>query len=189
MQAFLGQCLMGTLDPFLIPVTGLKPGNHLFDFRIDASFFSQFEYGEIKEGLVEVRLEIMKEAKHMDINFHIKGKVVVPCDRCSDPVMISIEGDRKLIAKFGNEYQEVSDEIQIIPDTVNRFDVRSYIFEYIQLLIPQKREHQTDHNGVSQCNPEVLKKLRELTGEHRPDPRWEILGQYRESIKIHHKKQ
>jgi len=164
------------LEQYTIPFGGLKPGVHSFDFTIDDRFFEQFEYSEIKSGTLAVHVDMDREERLLILDFFIKGKVSLPCDRCLEPVSREIEGREKLLVKLGDHYEEESELVEIIPETDKILNISSYIYEYLHLLIPAKRIHPDDENGISQCNPEVLKKLKELDEQHVPDPRWEALN-------------
>ena len=52
-----------------------------------------------------------------------------------------------------------------------------FFYEYILLALPIKKIHPDDRNGVSQCDPEMIKKLEEhLTSDiDETDPRWNEL--------------
>lgn len=162
-------------EDYRIAFTGLKPGIHQFDFRIGQKFFENVEDQEINDGDVSVTISVTKEERMMDFHFELHGKVIVPCDRCNDPVEMDISGNERLIVKLGDKYFEESEDVQIIPETDHYFDVAPFIYEFIHLSLPARRIHPEDANGNSLCNPDVLRKLEELTPEKGPDPRWEIL--------------
>ncbi len=161
-------------EQFIIPFGGLKLGAHRFDLKVEDSFFDNFEYTEIKSGAVDIHLEMEKQERMLVLDFTLRGAVVLPCDRCGDPLNVDISGKERLIVKLGNEYLEESEEVQIIPETDKTFDISSFLYEVMHLLLPAKRVHPDKLN--TQCNPEVLKKLEQLNGQHSPDPRWEVLG-------------
>ncbi|MCK9203534.1 MAG: DUF177 domain-containing protein [Bacteroidales bacterium] len=156
--------------------TGLKPGEYFFDFQIGRTFFENSESDGIKDGEVRVRVRMDREERMMDLHFHIEGKVNVPCDRCNEPMDIEIAGEERLIIKLGDRYFEESEDVQIIPETDNKIDLGPFIYEYIYLLLPARRVHPDDESGNSTCNPEVLRRLKELSENHVPDPRWEVLN-------------
>jgi uncharacterized protein len=164
------------LEQYIIPFGGLKPGHHAFDFVVDNVFFDQFEHTEIKSGTVAVHVDMEREERMMVLDFTIFGKVTLPCDRCLEPLKIAIEGKEKLVVKLGDHYEEESELVEIIPETDKLFDISSYLYEYLHLLLPAKRVHPDDENGQSTCDPAVMNKLKELDEQHVPDPRWEALN-------------
>lgn len=166
-------------EQFRIPFSGLKFGVHHFDLKIDNTFFDHFEHTEIKSGSVEIHLELEKRERMLLFDFTVNGTVSLLCDRCGEPLDLVITGNERLIVKLGNEYLEESEEVLIIPETDKSFDISSFLYEIMHLMLPAKRVHSDKINGESQCNPEVLKKLKELSEHHSPDPRWEILNKLR----------
>lgn len=173
---------MKDLGQFVIPFGGLKPGMHQYLFEIDDLFFEYFEFGEIKKGLVSVRLDLEKDENLMVLNFLIRGNVRVPCDRCAELFSLPISGEDQLIVKSGSGYYEENETIQIIPEGETQFDVSPFIYEYIHLMLPIRRVHPDGENGESTCTPEILKKLEAAGKSEIPDPRWEVLGKLRDKF-------
>lgn len=159
---------------YQIPISGLSIGKHDFRYEIDGGFFSDFEYSEVREGNVEVRLSIDRRETMLDLHFDIGGWVLLPCDRCADEFQQPIENGYDFFVKLGSEYVEESDDVVIIPAEQPNFDVKSLIYEFIILSLPIHRLH--PEGG---CNPEVLKFLDEQTEfesvEEDTDPRWQAL--------------
>ncbi|MBE0646353.1 MAG: DUF177 domain-containing protein [Bacteroidales bacterium] len=170
---------MKPLDSFIIQFRGLKPGIHRYNLQIDKTFFNHFEQSEISEGDLTVHIDLEKEERMLLFQFDIDGNVTLPCDRCTDPVTIPIHGNERLIVKFGEAFQELDEEIQIIPESETSFDVSPFLYEYIHLLLPMKRVHEEDDKGSSSCNPDMLNKLNELLYSRTQDPRWEKLDKLR----------
>jgi len=101
--------------------------------------------------------------------------VKVACDRCNELMDVGVSGNERLIVKLGDHYYEESEDVQVIPDTAHQFDLGPFIYEYIHLLLPIRRVHPEDEAGNSRCDPEILKKLKELSERHIQDPRWDVL--------------
>ena len=159
---------------FLIPVSGLALGVHSFKFDIKDDFFADMDYSEVKQADVTVDLEVLKEELMMTLNFHVEGKVLVPCDRCADEFFIPIQSEQVFYIKFGAEGVEESDDVVVVPAEEHAYDIRSLIYEYIILSIPIHRVH-----PEGECNPQVLAMLshdEEPTDEETAtDPRWAAL--------------
>jgi len=163
------------LRQFVIPFRGLKPGEHPYDFEIDDLFFASFEYSELKKGQIHVHLNVIKEETMLIFQFTINGKITVPCDRCFEPVEIPVEGDEELIIKFGVDFHEESESIQVIPEGETQIDVSSFIYEYIHLLVPARKIHPEDNEGNSSCDPDIIKRIDTWVQPSEPDPRWDAL--------------
>ena len=159
---------------FLIPVSGLALGVHSFKFDIKDDFFADLDYSEVKQAAVTVDLEVLREELMMTLNFHVEGKVLVPCDRCADEFFIPIQSDEVFYIKFGAEEVEESDDVAVVPAEEHAYDVRSLIYEYIILSIPIHRVH-----PEGECNPRVMALLshdEEPSDEEiMTDPRWAAL--------------
>lgn len=166
---------MNTYSQFIIPVSGLKPGSHQFDFEIDDSFFEHFEYSEIRNGVIHLHLFIEKEENLLVFRFDFDGRVRVPCDRCYEPFDLPIAGKERLILKFGHDFHEESEEVQVVPIGENHFDVSPFIYEYIHLSLPVRRVHPEDESGENTCDAGIIRRLEELESSSEPDPRWDAL--------------
>jgi uncharacterized metal-binding protein YceD (DUF177 family) len=172
---------MNYLKHFIIPFSGLKAGTYTYAFEIDDRFFEHFEYSEIKKGKVHIGCQLEKQARMMILIFDITGTVRVACDRCADEFDQPLDGRQKLIVKYGPDHHEETDDILIIAESENELDISQFLYEYIHLLIPIRKVHGTDENGHSLCNPEVLRFIREESGDHSVDPRWEALRNLKEN--------
>lgn len=161
-------------NEFLIPVSGLALGVHRFKFDIKDGFFADLDYSEVKHGEVLVDLEVIREELMMTLNFHLEGKVLVPCDRCADEFFIPIQDDQVFYIKFGAEGVEESDDVAVVPAEEHAYDVSSLIYEYIILAIPIHRVH-----PEGECNPQVIAMLSQdeepSEEETETDPRWDAL--------------
>jgi len=170
-----------TQETYIIPFRGLKPGVHPFDFKIGDTFFESYEESLIRKGDVAVHLDLEKEERMMILHFQLHGWAEVPCDRCNEPVKIKISGTEQLILKFGEEYEEQSDEAVIIPEMRSQVDLAPYLYEYIHLLLPMRKVHGEEGAEGSFCDPAVIRKLEELNEKKDTDPRWEALSKLKNS--------
>ena len=146
-------------------------------FDIDDTFFDGFEETEIKKGNVKVETRLNKKVNLLEFDFYIKGVVSISCDRCLDDFEMQIESENKLFVKFGEQFEEQTDEIITLSFEEHEIDLSQFIYEYIHLSLPYRRVHPDDENGESLCNKEMLKKLEEYSvrEEEHHDPRWDDL--------------
>nr|WP_294899260.1 DUF177 domain-containing protein [uncultured Pedobacter sp.] len=176
---------MKALKQYSIPFTGLKIGQHQFDFEVDKLFFDEFEYSLVKDGLLSVSLLLEKRETLMVLNFHIKGTVQLSCDKCLSAFPQEIETEDRLIAKF-TESDDLADseEVIIITKNESEVDVSSFIYEMINLAAPYISICEDPGNTLS-CDLEMLKKIDELSIEkgnsEQQDPRWDILKNIRKN--------
>ncbi len=166
---------MGFKDQYSIPFAGLALGNHHFEYQIDQQFFESFEFSEIHKGNVTIQVDLDRQDRMLVFTFGIQGTVTLPCDRCCDPVEMKVDNEDVLYVKFGEDFHEESAEVIIIPKTEHRFDLSALIYEMILLSLPYQRVHPDDDTGNSTCNPDILRRLKELGPDKDIDPRWEGL--------------
>ena len=159
---------------YIIPVAGLSLGNHRNTYEIDDAFFSNFEYFEASNVKIDLLIDLMKESSLIDFKFHFKGWVELQCDRCLDKFNMNVEKSFRLIVKYGEKFEEVSDEVITIPTTETNIDLSQYIYEYINLMLPIKKVHPDDELGNSTCNEEMIDRLNKYS-EQKSDPRWDAL--------------
>jgi len=157
-----------------IPYAGMALGTHRFNFKIGDSFFNDIEYSEIEQGDVIANVELLKESNMLVLQFSFQGSVKLMCDRCLEKYNQNVKGSFKLIVKFGEEEEELSDELVTIPADSSSFNVTHYLYEYIVLLLPLKHVHPDDKDGNHTCNTDMLNRLDKYS-EEKSDPRWAAL--------------
>ncbi|SDR87713.1 Uncharacterized metal-binding protein YceD, DUF177 family [Gillisia sp. Hel1_33_143] len=175
---------MRKLAAFSIPFVGLKPGKHEFEYQLNKEFFEDFEYEEFNSVNLKVDLLFDKTPTMMELNFHAEGVVNVNCDLTNEPYDQPINGDLRLVVKFGDEFNDDNEEILILPHGEYQINVAQYIYELVVLSVPLKRIHPGVADGSLES--EVLKKLEELSPKEAKDidenengedidPRWNKL--------------
>lgn len=170
---------MGKNQSLIIPFVGLKEGLHHYNFELDASFFSQFEYSIIKDGLFKVELDFNKKSNLFELKFAIKGEIFTSCDRCLLPLTLAVKSKEELIVKFGETQFQETDEILIIAHGEYELDLNEILYEYINLLMPIK----VKHSKIENCDQEVIKKLKKLSQKEESqeiDPRWSALSKFKD---------
>jgi uncharacterized metal-binding protein YceD (DUF177 family) len=162
---------------FVIPISGLKEGQHHYDFEIGNEFFEDFEESEIKEGNLSVRIELDRRSSHFDLILKITGAVRVCCDRCLEMFLQPIECENRLLFKLEKKWDDSDPDIISIPADEHELDIKHYLYEFIHLSLPIKRIHAEDHTGKNSCNPDMLEKLNQhiISDEKDADPRWDQL--------------
>ena len=166
---------MKDLKEFNIPFVGLKEGKHLFEYKIDNTFFELYDYNEFEKSSIDVTLEFVKKSTLFELEFTASGTVNVPCDVTNEYFDLEITATLPLVVKFGQEYNDDNEEILILPHEVYQFSVAQFIYEMIVLGIPNKRVHPKVLDGTMETEAlEQLKIKKEKTVE-TTDPRWDKL--------------
>jgi uncharacterized metal-binding protein YceD (DUF177 family) len=169
-----------------IPLSGLKEGSHLYDFDIDRDFFEAYDNSEISKCEINITANLVKRSAHMELTIKVGGRVMIVCDRCLEDYWQEIESNNVLLVKYGDQWEEVDDEVVMIPYGESSFDLSQFIYEFAHLALPIQRVHPDDKNGESGCDPLMIEKLREHLPEpdNRTDPRWKELGKLRGGLEI-----
>lgn len=168
---------------YVIQYSGLKLGTHAFAFEIGKKFFEDFEYSELIDCKVQVKMDLEKSSSMLVLLFDIKGKATFPCDRCLEPVELAIKGDYRQVVKISDyEESDVDDEIVILPSAEYEIDITKFIYDFIMLSVPYKKVHKD-----GECDQEALRRLDDYlveesgddtdvqNDEEDVDPRWKAL--------------
>ena len=177
---------MKNLKEFDISFTGLKDGDHQFEYKIEKTFFDFFDYDEFQNSNVNVALSFLKKPTMFELNFVFKGWVEVNCDVTNELFHQPIDTDMELIVKFGDEFNDENEDLVIIPHSDFKMNVAQYIYEAIVLAVPIKRIHPGVADGTLQSETlDALKKFQVKLEEEETeqeenihkeiDPRWNKL--------------
>lgn len=168
---------MSILSSYNIAFKGLSQGKHVYDYEIDRKFFAEFDGGVVDEGSVTVRITLEKQSSLMILWFDVKGVVVVPCDRCLELYNQSIESKDRIFVKFGEKEFSVGDDVVWVSQNDYQINVAQLIYEFICLALPIKKVHPDNAQGISTCDPEMLKNLGKYSVRDESDtnPIWKDL--------------
>ena len=169
------------MDDYEIPIFGLKEGIHNYEYKIGTGFFEYFENPDLPGGSLDLSLTLVKGPQFIELDFKFTGTLNLNCDRCLEFFDFEIAVTEKLFVRFGDKFEDLDDNVIVIPRDESRINIAQYIYEFAALSIPYKKVHPDKKNGVSGCNPEMLKRLNELKVEENKlkkdsiDPRWDKL--------------
>lgn len=147
---------MNSLDHFTIPVSGLRMGQHTFNFSVNADFFSHFEHSPLSKGDLTVKLDFDKRSDMWELHFFIQGHLVTQCDRCLEEFDLPVNVEELLLVKFAEEEWE-DDLVLCVPAGTPQLNVARFIYEFLNLAVPIVKTHSII--GAA-CNPEMLKFFR-----------------------------
>ncbi|MBN2273620.1 MAG: DUF177 domain-containing protein [Bacteroidales bacterium] len=168
---------MKTDNQYIIAFKGLSEGSHDFVFNVGKSFIDDYEFFEARDGHLEVKVNMIKEATLLSFTISIRGFIEVQCDRCLDFFPLEIDYYGNLCAKFSEAAGESDIEMILLKPEDSEVDLRQYIFDSIGLSIPCRKVHPPDSNGEPSCNREMLARLNELlvSGDNNKNPMWDKL--------------
>ncbi len=167
---------------YTIAYKGLGPGTHRFDFHAGSDLFTSHEGSGIKEGDVDVEVDLEKSGSMLRLDVRMEGAVVVPCDRCLEDCMLPVDYRGRLTVKFSAEEHPFEGDILWVNPVDALLDLEQYVYESIVLSLPYRKVHPEDVHGAPLCNPSMLERFQivseeefeKLTAEKRveEDPRW-----------------
>jgi uncharacterized protein len=166
---------------FDIDIYKLSNQKHDYEYDIDSSFFKDFENSVIEKGRLKVKLTLEKSETFIQSYFHIDGIIELTCDRSLEQYDFHIDQKNKLIFKYADEFNEITDEIVTIPKDLQQLNTAQYIYEFIGLAIPMKKLHPRFATQDDQEDADTV--LIYTTGTEKAedekeeiDPRWDILN-------------
>lgn len=168
---------------YTVNIVGLANKVHHFEFEMGNDFFAQYGNGLISEGALTADVTLDKHETFIDAVFAIKGAVKLVCDRSLDPFDQPLRTEKKLVFKYGDADQELSDEIIMIHRDSDSLELGQYMFEFIALEVPMKKLHPRFREEESEDDESEGKIIysskpspdEDDRGSDDIDPRWEIL--------------
>jgi uncharacterized metal-binding protein YceD (DUF177 family) len=167
---------------YSVNIVGLTNTVHRFTFEVRNDFFEHYGTDLVSEGSLKSEVTLDKHETFIEAAFDIRGTVKLICDRSLDPFDQPIEVKKKLVFKYGDADQELSDEIIMIHRDSERLDLGQYMFEFIALVVPMKKLHprfQGEENDEGDSAGKIIyssKVSSDESGDSQDiDPRWEIL--------------
>ena len=148
-----------------VPAEGLERSWHLDDL-----FFSELDEQEIEHGSLDATLRVNKASGAYEFHFEVKGHVIVPCDRCLEPMQQSIDAQDTIKVVLGQTLEDDGDQITV-PADEPEWDVAWNLYETIALAIPISHTH-TD----GQCTGDMAQLLdSNVPTQPQTDSRWDAL--------------
>lgn len=162
------------MEPYRVNIVGLSSNVHHFRYEIDDGFFERYGKDLLSKGSFTADVDLEKQETLITANFEIHGEAVLICDRSLESFGYPINVRKQMIFKFGEEDEEVTDEIVIIRRDTAQLELGQYIYEFISLEVPMKKLHPRyaaeDEPGEGKIIYSSADKEKEAT-----DPRWDIL--------------
>lgn len=177
---------------FDVDIFGIQSGEHHYEFKIDDSFFQEFENSLIEKGSLRCRVVLKKTERLIKADFKIFGDVQLVCDRCLEPFDHHIEIEEQLIFKYGSEEEELDSNIYTITTSTQRLKFGQPIFEIISVAVPMKKLHPRFAEEENENDGGIFYSSSEKRGSEQDneesdmdyiDPRWEALKKLKNNIK------
>ena len=164
---------MGKFSAYKVDLAGKADGHYEQDFVIDKTFFENMENNDILWSDVHVHMDMDKRNDAYHCVFHCKGKLQIPCDRCLEPMKHEVDSDYELTVKFGDEYNDETDGLLIVPDSDNDLNVASIVYDTVALTIPISHVHEE-----GECDEATWEALQAHTAHSIADGDEALYGRY-----------
>ncbi len=154
----------------------MENGEHEFEFILEKEFFELFDEIKDTDGKLLARVILNKSEILITLKINIKGSVQAVCDRCLDEFELPIEAKTEMFIKFGNENEELAENLLVVSDKEDSIDIKGLLYELYMLNYPIQAVH-PEIDGQATCNENMLNKLDEYSvdSEDYIDPRWDEL--------------
>lgn len=166
---------MGKFSAYKLPLKSLGTGTHEFEYHLDKQFFANMESSDVHDADLTVHLTVKYNGDFYDLDFHVSGEVVLICDRCLDDLHYPIDTTYHIIVKYGEDYNDDSDEVLEIPESDNTLNVAYMLYDTVELAIPIKHVH-----PLGKCNRQMsalLKKHRATAGDEDAELENELIDE------------
>lgn len=176
--------MKNTLKEYDIGFSGLKLGEHRFEYELDSEFFEKFDYQGFEKASFQAELLFIKKERSLELHFELSGKAYVPCDISAEYFWLPLSNQAQVQVKFGEAYDDTDEALLILPAGEVKLNVAQYLYELAVLSVPLKVVHPEVAAGKK--GVEARKKLEELSPENEDqskkekneeeiDPRWNKL--------------
>ena len=167
------------MKAFRVNIIGLSLKVHHFEYEFGDEFFREYGSDLVSEGSFQVKVALNKHETFIEADFDIRGKVKLICDRSLEPFDYPIGAKHKIVFKYGDHDEEITEEIIMIQRDTVTLELGQYIYEFIGLALPMKRLHPKFQQEEEEESEGGIIYSSENTSENDSndgiDPRWEIL--------------
>lgn len=155
---------MGKFTEYKLPLKSMPDGTHTFEYRLGKTFFTNMESADIHDADLTVTLTVSHKAGLYEMHFAIEGVVTLLCDRCLDDLEFPIDATYDINVKYGEDYNDDSDNLLVIPESDSYLNVAYMIYDTVALAIPIKHVH-----PMGKCNRQMSQILRKHRSQDPAD--------------------
>ena len=129
------------LNTFKIDIFRLENKQYLHEFEGNDDFFEALDQELIQKGNFKATVVLNKNETMIQIMYKITGSVELTCDRSLDLFDFPVDITQKMILKFSDHNEEITEELVLIDRNTQYINVAQDIFDFIGLQIPIKKLH------------------------------------------------
>ena len=146
---------MQSENPLHINLARLGNQPYRFEIELTDRFFADLEQEEISGG--DVHAQILVKAMTdciYQIQAQMQGRVVTLCDRCLEPLTLTVQAETELKVKDAPPHESDDPEMQYLEADNPCYDLSWDLYEAIETAMPTQRVHPED-----ECNPEMTRYI------------------------------
>lgn len=132
-------------------------GNETLRFEIELTdgFFADLEQEEISGGDIHACILVKPMADCIyQIQAQLQGRVITLCDRCLEPLTLTVEAEMEMKVKDAPFHESDDPEMQYLKADNPCYDLSWDLYEAIETAMPIQRVHPED-----ECNPEMTRYI------------------------------
>ena len=129
------------LNTFKIDIFRLESKQYMHEFEGNDDFFEALDQNLIQKGHFKATVSLNKNETMIQMIYKISGNVELICDRSLDLFDFSVDITQKMILKFSDHNEEITEELMLIDRNTQYINVAQDIFDFIGLQIPIKKLH------------------------------------------------
>ena len=142
MQSFqIKSVQKSVLNTFKIDIFRLENKQYLHEFEGNNDFFKALDQELIQKGNFKATVALNKNETMIQMMYNIVGSVELTCDRSLDLFDFPVDITQKMILKFSDHNEEITEELMLIDRNTQYINVAQDIFDFIGLQIPIKKLH------------------------------------------------
>ncbi|MEM6844511.1 MAG: DUF177 domain-containing protein [Bacteroidota bacterium] len=172
--------MMDGFTQFDIDIFALSNKTYTYEYHLDDSFFGMFDKALVDKGDLNVEITLDKQPTLITVDFRINGTVQLECDRSLEPFDYPLALDKMIIYQYGEDEEEISEDIFTINTGTQKINVAHLLYEFIGLALPMKRLHPS---LAEQDDPWVEGEIvfssksekKDRDDAEYIDPRWQVL--------------
>ncbi len=181
---------MKELRKYDIEISGLESKQYTYQFESGGAFFEEYEQSMIEKGFFSVAMILDRSSTMIQLSFKINGSVSLVCDRSLEPYDEAIDIEERIILKFADRDEELTDEIVLVNRNRGSINVATYIFDFIALTLPMKKIHPSlrqeedtfdfeDEDGILVYSSAKQDETSDQAENLDIDPRWTALTNFK----------
>ena len=163
------------MKEFLINIAGLGNKVHEFRYTVGDAFFEHFGKEMVERGNLEAIVEVNRQETFLDVGITIRGSVVLVCDRSLEPFDFPIDRHGRILFKYADRAEEISEEIIHITRDTESIDLGQLIYEFICTSLPMRKIHPKFKDESEDEEGGIIYQTGDPTPPDVQDPRWEKL--------------